>query len=180
MPEDAVIVSIEQIKQIPPNKLLKIISKVVQKLKTSQTMIDKFKEYDVSIDEIELIPICFADLDVSARTEHGIIYLNYSLLSDGDFEGDDHYLAHEIDHYLQQTTGNGPTQGSTDDTYLDNEFEQEGFQTQTKYLSETKGDDAAEEYMDKVLDHHEVEGKERKEKRKELLQLASFRSLKTR
>jgi hypothetical protein len=136
-----------------------------------------FQEYEVDLDEIDLIPICFSELEVSARTEHGIIYLNYSLLSDGDFENDDHYLAHEIDHFLQQTTGSQPTQGSTDDSYLDNEFEQEGFQTQTKYLSETKGDEAAEQYVDKVLDHHEVEGKERKEKRKELLQLAAFRSV---
>jgi hypothetical protein len=183
MPENAetqAVVSLEQLKQIPPAKLAKLIDKVREKLKTSQTIIDMFQEYEVDLAEIDLIPICFSELEVSARTEHGIIYLNYSLLSDGDFENDDHYLAHEIDHFLQQTTGSQPTQGSTDDSYLDNEFEQEGFQTQTKYLSETKGDEAAEQYVDKVLDHHEVEGKERKEKRKELLQLAAFRSMKKR
>lgn len=166
-------VSLEQVKQLPHSKLLKAIDRVKKRLKQNQVVKDMFKEFEVELDEIDLIPMCFDDLDVSARTEHGIIYLNYSLLSDGDFDKDDHYIVHELTHYLQQTTGDKPTKGSTDDDYLDNEFEQEGFQNQTEYLSETRSDDAAENYADKVLDHHDVPADERKERKQQLLNLAS-------
>ncbi len=170
-------VSLEQLKAIPHQKLLKIINKAKQDIKTSQTVIDMFKEFNVDIDELDLIPMCFAELEVSARTEKGIIYLNYSLLEDGDFEKNNHYLTHEVTHFLQQTTGDGPTQGSTEDSYLHNPYEQEGFQYQTEFLSETEGDKAAEFYTKKVLDHHSLKGKERKEVKDEILQLASIISL---
>lgn len=153
---------------------LPAIQKIKDRLKKNKTMQEIFAKYDVDISEIDTIPVCFAELDVSARTDHAIIYLNWEMY-DGNLEEDDHYLVHEIGHYLQQTTGDGPTEGSTDDTYLDNEFEQEGFQIQTKYLSETRNDDAAEQYIEKVLDHHEVPEKEHVERKKELLDFAARR-----
>ena len=165
-------VSLEQIKELPHDKLLKAIDRAKKRLKTNEVVQNMFKEFDVDIDELDDVPVCFADLPVSARTEHGIIYLNYNLLADGDFDKDDHYLVHELTHYLQQTTGTKPTKGSTDDDYLDNKFEQEGFQNQTEYLSDTRGDGAAEAYTDKVLNHHEVPKSEREERKKELMHLA--------
>jgi hypothetical protein len=153
-------------------KLRSLILDVKQKIKDNDVVKEMFDEYDVSIDEIDFIPMAFAKLPVSARTEHGCIYFNIKLLEDGDFEKDDHYMVHEITHFLQQTTGTKPTKGSTKDTYLDNKFEIEGFQNQTKYLSETRNDEVAEDYIDKVLDHHEVTDKERKERKQELLELA--------
>jgi hypothetical protein len=93
-------------------------------------MLDKYK---ISKDELAYVPICFAKIPVSARTDHGIIYINVDLFNDGDIENDDHYIAHEMTHYMQQTTGTKPTPGSTEDNYLDNPTEQEGFQNQTRY-----------------------------------------------
>lgn len=168
-------VSIEQIKQIPHSKLLKAIDRAKKRIKENKVVQDMFKEFEVDLDELDDVPIAFADLEVSARTEHGIIYLNYNLLADGDFDKDDHYLVHELTHYLQQTTGSKPTKGSTDDDYLDNKFEQEGFQNQTEYLSDTRGDEVAEAYTDKVLDHHEVPEKDRAERKKELMHLAAVK-----
>lgn len=149
---------------------LKIIEAIKTRLKNDPVVKEAFAKHGLSVDEIDDVPIAFAELDVSARTDHGIIYLNRDLLETP--ERIDHYLVHELTHFAQQTTGDGPTKGSTDDTYLDNEAEKEGFQTQTEYISETRGDDAAESYVDKVLDHHDVPDKERKERREELLQLA--------
>lgn len=166
----------EQIKNIPKSDLIKIIDKARDDLYYDLVVKEMFDKYDVDLDEIYLIPIAFKDLDVSARTEHGIIYLNYMLLADGDFESNYHYLVHEMTHFLQQTTGDGPTQGSTDDDYLDNQSEQEGFQNQTKYISSVDGPKEAEEYIEKVLDHHEVPEKEREEREDDLLSIASKKS----
>lgn len=151
---------------------LDLINKILSKIKSTETIQDLFKKHDMDLELIQYIPICFSDtLDVSARTEKGIIYLNSELLDDP--ESIEHYLAHEITHVLQQTCGDGPTEGSTDDDYLDNKWEQDGFKTQTKYLSETEGNEAAMSYINDVLDYHEVNGKKERDKRKkQLLQLA--------
>jgi hypothetical protein len=157
---------------ISKSEASKIIDKAKERIKSHDAVKDAFDKHGIDIDEVDDVVICFSDLDVSARTDHGIIYLNWALLDEG-FPENDHYLAHELTHFAQQTTGDGPTEGSTDDTYLDNKYEQEGFQVQTEYLSETKGDDVAESYIDNVLKYHEVPKSERAEKKKELLQLAS-------
>ena len=152
---------------------LPIIDSVRQKIKQS----DVYKKIckDVGVDEniIDLVPMAFADLDVSARTDKCCIYFNWKLLNDNDFEKDDHYMIHEFKHWSQQAYGDGPTQGAADGEYLDNEFQQEGFQAQTEYLSETRGDEAADIYIDKVFDHHDVPKKERKKRKEDLLELAS-------
>lgn len=163
----------DQIKNISKEDLFNIINKSRNDLRNDLVVQEMFEKYEVDIDEIDLIPIAFKDLDVSARTEHGIIYLNNMLLADGDFESNYHYLVHEMTHFLQQTTGNAPTQGSTEEDYLDNESEQEGFQNQTKYISLVDGPEEAEEYIEKVLDHHEIPDKEREQREDKLLSIAS-------
>jgi hypothetical protein len=153
-------------------ELLVIIDSVKQKVKQSDVYKDMCEENGVEIDYIDLVPMAFEDIEVSARTNKGCIYFNYALIDDGDFESEDHYMIHELTHHFQQCFGDGPTQGSTKDSYLDNEFEQEGFQAQTEYLSETRDDETAEKYVTKVLDHHEVPESERDKRREDLLNLA--------
>lgn len=148
---------------------LKLIDSIKSDLKKDPVVQKMFEEYKVDINEIDYIPICFAELDVSARTDHCIIYLNKDLLDEP--KEIPHYCTHEITHFLQQSTGDGPTKGSTDDTYLKNPAEIEGFQNQSEFISETEGDEEAERYISKVLDHHGEEGKEREKRKKELLQL---------
>lgn len=164
--------TLEEVRSIPVEKLLEIINAVKEKVKKNQVVIDLFKDYEKNVNEIDLVPMFFADIPVSARTEKAIIYFSYSLLCDGDFEKDDHYMAHELTHFLQQTCNNKPTKGSTENNYLDNKYEKEGFQIQTKYISDTRNDDIAEKYIEKVLDHHEVDDfSDRKKRKKELLKL---------
>jgi hypothetical protein len=160
---------------ISHDELKSVIDRVRARIKDHDVVKSMFDEYDVDIDEVDLVPMCFAELDVSARTDHGIIYFNINLLNDG-FENDDHYLVHELTHYLQQTTGDKPTKGSDDGNYLDNKEEVEGFQNQTKFLADTRDEDEAETYVEQVLDHHDVhDDKERRRRRRELLQLASIK-----
>lgn len=130
------------------------------------------KEYGVSVDYIDYIPTMFSDLDVSAKTVKGVVYLNYKLLCDGDFFRDYSYLAHEYTHHMQQCFSDGPTQGSDDGEYLDNKYEIEGFQNQVEYMANEFGEDKAEEYVDNLLDHHDItDKKEQKKKKEELMAL---------
>lgn len=160
---------LEQAKKIPPKTLLKLINRMKKFLKKHPVVIDMFKEYDVPIDELDLIPMRFGELEVSARTDHGIITFNFKLLCDGDFFKDYMYAVHEITHFLQQTTGSKPTQGADDGDYLENPFEQEGFQKQVEYVDDMFGENEAEEYVDHLLDHHKVKDSDEREDKKEKL-----------
>ena len=159
---------------IPHKKLAPVIEKLKKKVFNHEVVQDIFDKYNLDKDEIDLIPMCFAKIPVSARTDHGIIYINIGLLENGDIKDDDHYLAHEITHYAQQTTGDKPTQGSTEDNYLDNPVEQEGFQNQTKYMADTQGEDVAEEYIDDVLEYHDTDDDDMDKRKKKLLNLGSI------
>jgi len=161
--------SLSQVKKLPYQSLNRMIKKLREFLKQDDTTKEMFKEYGVSIEEIDFIPMKFGNLDVSAKTDHGVIVFNYKLLCDGDFFKDFSYGVHEITHWLQQTTGTKPTQSSDEGSYLDNPFEQEGFQNQVQYIADNFGDQEAEEYVDQLLDHHEIDDKKEKEDKKETL-----------
>lgn len=156
------------VSQIPHKKLRPLIEEMRNRIKDHAVVKDLFKKYNVDISELQYIPICFANLDVSAKTDHCVIYLNINLLEDNSVKDDEHYLVHELTHWLQQSTGNG-TKGSGSGSYLDNKEEIEGFKNQTKYMTDTQGEEVAEEYVDGVLDHHSVENGDRRKKKKELL-----------
>jgi hypothetical protein len=169
-------------KGLPHKKLAPILEALKKRVFDSDVVKDMLKEYDIDRAEIDLWPICAAKIPVSARTDHGVIYINVDLLLDenGNVREDvvksDHYLPHEMTHACQQTTGNKATPGSTEDTYLDNPIEQEGFQNQTKYISDTQGKGAAEEYIEQVLDHHtknNVDDKKRESRKDKLLEFAN-------
>lgn len=162
-------IPIEVVKQLPYKTLIRFINNAKKSLKNDNIMINIFKEYGIDINEIDFIPTSFKNLDVSAKTDHGIVYLNYKLLCDGDFLKDYSYLVHEYSHWLQQTTGTKPTQSSDDGNYLENPFEQEGFQNQIHYISDHFGDDEAEKYVDHLLEHHEIDNKKEKKDTKETL-----------
>ena len=147
--------TLEEVKQISKPDLIKIINKGSEYIKNHQVTKDAFKKYKADLNEIDYIPIMFEDLDVSAKTDHGMILLNYELLCDGQFEKDYSYLAHELVHYLQQTCrpdGTMPFDGE----YLDNPDEQEGFQAQVNFIQDEYGESEASKYVDHLLEHHEI------------------------
>ena len=137
-----------------------MLKKMREFLKTDEVTQKMFKEYGIDIGEIDLIPMMFGNIDVSAKTDHGIIIFNYRLLTDGDFFKDFSYGVHEITHWLQQTAGDKPTQSADDGDYLQNKYEQEGFKNQVEYISNQFGKDEAENYVDDLLEHHDKDGKE--------------------
>lgn len=162
-------IPLSQIKKMPYSMLNRMLSKLRKYLKEDETVQKMFKEYEVDIQEIDYIPMKFGDLDVSAKTDHGVIIYSYNLLTDGDFFKDFSYGVHEITHWLQQTTGSKPTQSSDDGNYLQNPFEQEGFANQIGYISDNFGKNEAEKYVDHLLDYHEVKDKNQKDELEAIL-----------
>ena len=162
-------IPLSQVKKMPYRTLNRMLKKLREFLKKDEVVQKMFKEYEVDIEEIDYIPMKFGNLDVSAKTDHGVIIYNYKLLTDGDFFKDFSYGVHEITHWLQQTTGNKPTKSSNDGDYLDNPFEQEGFQNQIEYISKQNGEEEAEDYVDNLLEHHEIDSKKERDNKKETL-----------
>jgi hypothetical protein len=161
--------TIEEIKKRSPKSLLNIINRAKKFLKTDEVMKKVFQDFGVDISFLDLIPMRFGDIEVSATTSHGIITLNYKLLADGDFFKDYGYLIHEVSHYLQQCFKNKPTKGADEGEYLDNPDEQEGFQNQIEYISREFGDNQAEKYVEGLLDHHDIDSKKERKEKKDVL-----------
>ncbi len=156
-------ISLKQVKQLPPHSLLRMINKAKKYLKTDEVWKRLCKENDVDVSIIDFIPTKFGNLDVSAKTDHGIVILNYKLLCDGNFSKDYSYLIHEYSHWFQQCFGDKPTQSSDDGDYLSNKFEQEGFTNQVEYIANHEGKQEAETYVDNLLEHHEVSDPDKKD-----------------
>src|SRR5579885_2201031 len=159
--------SLHEAKNLPPKFLLQLINKAKKYLKNDKVMIKMFNAKKININLLDLVPMRFGDLDVSARTEAGIITLNYKLLCDGDFYKDISYLVHEVDHWLDQCFNDGPTKGSNDGNYLDNPYEQKAFQNQVEFMANEFGEHEAEKYVDHLLKHHEITDKKEKEEKKD-------------
>lgn len=155
-------------KRSEPNRD-KLIFEMKQQVKKDPVIIKKFKEYDVPLDKIDDVFVVFAPLDVSAKTKDTKIYLNERMLDeDSDVRDPTHYLVHELIHYLQQSTGHHDCNRENKD-YLDLETEEEAFKAQVDFKKREESEEEAEDYVEKLLDHHEVDGKKRDEKKDELL-----------
>jgi len=152
-------ISIKEAKKIPVTVLMGMIRRAKNYLKKDEVWQKLCKENDVAPEIIDLIPTKFGTLDVSAKTDHGVVILSYKLLCDGDFFKDYGYLIHEYSHWFQQCFGDKPTQGSDEGDYLDNPSEQEGFANQVEYIANHEGDDKAEEYVDDLLEYHDADDK---------------------
>jgi hypothetical protein len=152
-------IPLETIMQFPTSMLIRLINKAKNYLKHDDIWIELCKSYNESPNIIDIIPTMWDDLNVSAKTDHGIVILNYKLLCDGDFFKDFSYLIHEYDHWFQQCYGEKPTQSSDDGNYLENPYEQDAFQIQVEYIADHFGKEDAENYVNKLLDYHEVDNK---------------------
>jgi hypothetical protein len=162
--------SIEEIKKVPAKTLLKLIDRMKKFLIEHDIVKDMCKEKDVDPSIIDIIPMRFADIPVSARTDHGVITFNYKLLCDGDFVKDYGYAVHEIQHWLDQCYNKHPTPGANDGDYLHNPAEQKGFKRQIEYIDDEFGENEAENYVDHLLDHHNRKGKDRNELKETLME----------
>lgn len=156
-------ISLKEVKKLPISTLIRFINKAKKSLKSDETWQRMCKENDVDVDIIDLIPTKFGKLDVSAKTDHGVVILNYQLLCEGDFGSNYGYLIHEYTHWLQQCFGKTATQGADDGNYLHNKHEQEGFANQVEHIANNQGEEKAEEYVENLLEYHDVKDKQEKD-----------------
>lgn len=162
-------ITLKALKSLPSHFLMKVINKGKKFIKNDEVMIKICKDHDVDISIIDYIPTYFKDLDVSAKTDHGIVYLSYNLLLDGFDKMDYGYLVHEYCHWFEQCLSDKPTQGSDEGNYLDNPHEQRAFTNQVEYISNNFGEDEAEEYVDDLLEHHDIDDENEIDEKKEIL-----------
>lgn len=155
-------------RHISPKIWLILLQKIKDQLKSDDTIQEICKKYNLTSDILDIVPIKFGDIGVSARTDHGIITLNWNLLKQENRSQIPSYICHEFNHFARQL--HQPTQSADDGDYLSNKDEQEAFQYQLKFIDDHFGEDKAEEYVDQVLDHHDETGTERKEKKDILME----------
>jgi hypothetical protein len=147
---------------------IELLSRIRSELKKSQIAKEICKEHGFDIDIIDGIPIDFSDeIETSARTVNSAIELN-SQLMDEDFEVMMRYAIHELVHALQHMKMEG-MEAFEGHEYLDRPDELEAFQYQVEYESEVNGPDEAEEYVDNLIEYHEIPPESQQEKKEELL-----------
>lgn len=147
-----------------------LVDAITTLLKENKVVKRMFDSFGVDVEDIEKMPIEFANLKVSAKTKNGKVYLNDKLLEDNDFKDDIHYIVHEAVHWLQQTRGDvRKYKKDESDEYLDLPAEIEAFRYQIQFMDDFQGAERAEQYVDDLLDFHDVEGEERAAKKEELM-----------
>ena len=147
----------------------RLIQRLKKDLKEQEPYLDRCREYDRDPSFIDEVKVYFQPLDVSAKTVNGVIILNENLIESGKWEDIMRYLTHESIHVLQQEAGK--VQGKVDkDKYLDDENEQEAFRTQIEYMEEHDPPKKVQEYLEQLLDHHNIKGPKRDHYIRELTQ----------
>lgn len=145
----------------------KLIQKMKKQIQKEEVFLEKCKEYGRDPSFVNDAKITFEPLDVSAKTVNGDVILNEKLFEDGDWEDIMRYVLHELCHVLQQEAGK--VDGKVDkEDYLDDDNEQEAFRTQISYMADHESPEELQEYLEQLLDHHDIKGRERKEKIREL------------
>lgn len=145
----------------------KVLQKAKREIKDEPAYAEICEEYDVDTDAIDDVHVSFKPLDVSAKTVNGRIYLNDRLFEADDMDDIKRYIIHEFTHVLQQEAGLVEGQVDKDD-YLDDENEQEAFQVQLEFMGDHYTPEEMQSYLEQLLDHHEIKGKERKQKIRDL------------
>ena len=148
-------------------KLKRLINKLKEDTKKQDPYIKKCKKYNKDITFIDDVEIMFEPIDVSAKTINGIIILNQKLLKDGDWDDIMKYIIHEVTHCFQQEAGLVNEQVEKD-KYLDDDNEKEAFRAQLEYMDTHETNEEIQEYLENLLDHHNVKRHQRKEYIKEL------------
>lgn len=146
-----------------------LLSKIRKLLKEDDICLQICSEFGHEIDILDGIPIQFdPDIDVSAKTINAKIYLSENLLSES-FKVIMRYVVHELVHAFQHMNKKDKEDKHEKKDYLDRPDEVEAFQAQIKYDAKNRGKDAAEDYVDELIEYHEIPNTKKEEKKEELL-----------
>jgi len=143
----------------------KLVHRIREALKKETPVVEALEKHGLDESVIDDAQIKFEPLDVSAKTVDGVIILNDKLL-DGEWREILRYACHEMVHVFQQLTSDVSEEGNSD--YLDQDGEIEAFRTQRKVMEEMYDPAEVQNYIEDLVDHHGLKGKERLDKIKEL------------
>lgn len=160
-------------KNIEPSEeledVIELLAKIKQEMKNNDIVSEICKEHGFNIDIIDGIPLEFVDdLEASAKTIDSRIQLNSELLNES-FEIIMRYAIHELVHSLQHMKSEGIDPYASDE-YLDRDDELEAFQFQIAYDAEERGEDEAIDYVEDLIEYHEIPEDEQESKKEELLE----------
>jgi hypothetical protein len=150
-------------------RTIELLSEIKENLKTSDIAKEICKKYGYDIDIIDGIPIEFKDdLGSSAKTINSKISISDELI-DAPIEKIMRYAIHELVHALQHMQRYGKEDPYKDKKYLDRPDEIEAFQSQIEFEAKEVGMDEAEDYVDDLLDYHDIPENDKDDKKEELM-----------
>jgi len=149
---------------IPQEKLIAELRRKLKGNQIARRLCGRYHENPEKL--IDETPIRFEPLDVSAKTVDGEIILNDKLLG-GKTRDMMRYLVHELTHVNQQKH-NKVKELSNSEDYLEDDNEEEAFKTQVDYMEEVYSPEEIQTYLEGLVRHHGLTGKERIRKIKEL------------
>ena len=115
---------------------------------------------------LEAVPIMYSELDVSAKTEDGNIMLNEDL-KNHPHSTRMRYVLHELVHAIQHSLDKNKDIDKTRE-YLERDDEQEAFKYQLKYDEKKSSKKDLKDYIENLLEHHDVPKKDKKQLVREL------------
>lgn len=149
---------------------LEILSSLRKELKKDPTAIKIVKEYNQDMDILDGVPIDISnEIDVSAKTVNSRILLNKKLLKE-PFEIIMRYLVHELVHVFQHFELEGKDDPYEGYDYLDRPDEIEAFQFQIEFDKNKRGEEDAVEYVEDLLEYHDIPDSDKEDKKEELLE----------
>ncbi len=138
-------------------------------LLSNEIALEICREFGYDKDIFLGIPISFSDdLDVSAKTTNGEMFVNTQLISEG-YDIMLRYVVHELVHVFQHAKNKSKSDPYPGEDYLDRPDEIEAFQFQIEFDDEARGERSVVEYVEELLDYHDIPEKEKNEKAEELM-----------
>jgi hypothetical protein len=115
------------------------------------------------------IPISFSnELDVSAKTTDGEMTLSTELIEEG-YEIMLRYVVHELVHVFQHMENKEKRDLYPNHDYLDRPDELQAFQYQIEFDESARGEKSVIEYIEELLDYHDIPGEDKVDKAVELM-----------
>ena len=149
-------------------KNIETVSRLRSAIKNNEIAKSLCKENGFDDSILDGISISFTtDIDVKAKTRNGNILLSQDII-DEPISRIISYLIHELTHVFQHMERIGKKDPYEDEDYLDRPDEIEAFRNQIKQDAETRPDKKVIEYVEDLVEYHDVPEDERDSKIKEL------------
>ena len=158
---------VKEKKSFTLREIFKALSEIRVSLLNDEIAKDICEEAGEDIGLLEVVPIMFEDMDVTAKTVSGKIVLNPALI-DEDSPVMMRYIIHELVHVLQHLDGVTGNDDDNSGNYLDKKTEEEAFKRQIEFDAKHRSEDEADEYIEGLLEYHDFPKKKREEKEEEL------------